>query len=42
MSYLNARFGITFFADEIRLEPIECSIAGCPWGDRLNEEVGNE
>ncbi|MGB3767597.1 MAG: hypothetical protein WA947_13665 [Phormidesmis sp.] len=43
MSYLNARFGITFFADEIRLEPIECSIKGCPWGDRLNKsEVGNE
>ena len=35
MSYLNARFGITFFADEIRLEPIECPIAGCPWGDRF-------
>jgi hypothetical protein len=35
MPYLNARFGITFFADEIRLEPIECPIAGCPWGDRL-------
>ena len=34
MSYLNARFGITFFADEIRLEPIECSIAGCPYHDR--------
>jgi hypothetical protein len=32
MPYLNARFGITFFADEIRLEPIECPIAGCPWG----------
>jgi hypothetical protein len=31
MPYLNARFGITFFADEIRLEPIECPIAGCPW-----------
>ena len=26
MSYLRARFGITFFADEIRLEPIECPI----------------
>ena len=35
MSCLNARFGITFFADEIRLEPIECPIAGCPWGDRF-------
>jgi hypothetical protein len=35
MPYLNARFGITFFADEIRLEPMECPIAGCPWGDRL-------
>ena len=35
MSYLNARFGITFFADEIRLEPIECPIPGCPWGDRF-------
>lgn len=35
MGYLNARFGITFFADEIRLEPIECPIAGCPWGDRF-------
>ena len=36
MPYLNARYGITFFADEIRLEPIECPIAGCPWGDRLS------
>ena len=35
MSYLNARFGITFFADEIRLEPMECPIQGCPWHDRL-------
>ncbi len=35
MSYLNARFGITFFADEIRLEPIECPIAGCPWSERF-------
>ena len=35
MSYLNARFGITFFADEIRLEPMECPIEGCPWHDRL-------
>ena len=43
MGYLNARFGITFFADEIRLEPIECPIAGCPWGDRLNaSEVTDE
>lgn len=36
MGYLNARFGITFFSEEIRLEPIECPIAGCPWGDRFN------
>ena len=35
MGYLRARFGITFFADEIRLEPIECPIPGCPWGDRF-------
>ena len=35
MGYLNARFGITFFADEIRLEPIECPIPGCPWGERF-------
>jgi len=35
MGYLNARFGITFFADEIRLEPMECPIEGCPWHDRL-------
>ena len=42
MPYLNARYGITFFADEIRLEPIECPIEGCPWGDRLNHaEVVN-
>ncbi len=33
VGYLNARFGITFFADEIRLEPIECPISGCPWSD---------
>ena len=37
MSYLNARFGITFFADEIRLEPMECPIEGCPWHDRLKQ-----
>ena len=41
MSYLNARFGITFFADEIRLEPIECPIAGCPWGDRFASSQEN-
>ena len=42
MPYLNARYGITFFADEIRLEPIECPIEGCPWSDRLNRaEVVN-
>ena len=35
MGYLNARFGITFFADEIRLEPIECPIAECPWSVRF-------
>ena len=35
MGDLRARFGITFFADEIRLEPIECPIPGCPWGDRF-------
>ena len=37
MGYLNARFGITFFADEIRLEPMECPIAGCPYHDRLEQ-----
>jgi hypothetical protein len=31
MGYLKARFGITFFTDEIRLEPMECPISGCPW-----------
>ena len=42
MGYLRARFGITFFADEIRLEPIECPIEGCPWGDRFEQvEVTN-
>ena len=42
MPYLNARYGITFFADEIRLEPMECPIEGCPWSDRLNRaEVVN-
>ncbi|MEL6555495.1 MAG: hypothetical protein AAFQ63_18850 [Cyanobacteria bacterium J06621_11] len=35
MGYLNARYGITFFAEEIRLEPIECQIEGCPYHDRL-------
>ena len=35
MGYLKARFRITFFADEIRLEPMECPIEGCPWGDRF-------
>ena len=41
MSYLNARFGITFFADEIRLEPIECPIAGCPRGVRFTSPQEN-
>ena len=41
MSYLNARFGVTFFADEIRLEPMECPIAGCPWGDRFTTKQEN-
>ena len=35
MGYLKARFGITFFTEEIRLEPIECQIPGCPYHDRL-------
>lgn len=35
MGYLNARFGITFFAEAIRLEPVECQIEGCPYHDRL-------
>ena len=29
MPYLKARYGIMFFANQIRLEPIECSIKGC-------------
>ena len=41
MGYLKARFGITFFADEIRLEPIECPIAECPWGDRFTSSQEN-
>ena len=42
MGYLTARFGITFFAEEIRLEPIECRIEGCPYLDRLGQvEVSN-
>ena len=41
IGYLNARFGITFFADEIRLEPIECPIDGCPWGDRFTSPQEN-
>ena len=35
MGYLKARFGITFFTEEIRLEPIECQIPGCPYHDRF-------
>ncbi|MEL6554753.1 MAG: hypothetical protein AAFQ63_14995 [Cyanobacteria bacterium J06621_11] len=34
MPYLNARYGITYFAEEIRLEPMECKIKGCPYHDR--------
>ena len=30
MPYLKARYGITVFSDQIRMEPIECSIKGCP------------
>ena len=44
MGYLKALFGITFFAEEIRLEPIECQIPGCPYHDRLTvaEEVESD
>ena len=35
MGYLKARFGITFFANEIRLELIECPIDGCLWRNRF-------
>jgi len=43
MSYFRARFGITFFAEEIRLEPIECKIAGCPYHDPPEQpEVSDE
>lgn len=35
MGYLKARYGITSFAEQIRLEPIECRIEGCPYHDRL-------
>lgn len=42
MGYLTARFGITFFSDEIRLEPVECPIPGCPLGDRLNQSEVND
>lgn len=38
MGYLTARYGITFFAEEIRLEPIECKIKGCPYHDRLEQQ----
>lgn len=41
MGYLNARFGITFFAEKIRLEPIECSIPGCPYSDHLVSQEGD-
>jgi hypothetical protein len=41
IGYLKARFGITFFADEIRLEPIECPIVGCPWGVRFTSPQEN-
>ena len=34
MPYLNARYGITYFAEDIRLEPMECKIKGCPYHDR--------
>ena len=30
MPYLKARYGITVFSDQIRMEPTECSIEGCP------------
>ena len=47
MPYLKARYGISFFANQIRLEPIECSIEGCslqtgqaPALERLNLSGG--
>jgi len=41
MGYLKARFGITFFAEELRLEPVECQIEGCPYHDRLAAVEGS-
>lgn len=35
LPYLRSRYGITHFANEIRLEPIECPISGCPLSDRF-------
>ena len=35
LGYLKGMFGITFFSDEIRLEPIECPIVGCPYVERF-------
>ena len=40
MPYLKARYGITFFANQIRLEPIECPIKGCSL--KVEEEASLE
>ena len=47
MPYLKARYGITFFANQIRLEPVECPTQGCslqtgqaPALERLNLSGG--
>ncbi|MEO0869695.1 MAG: hypothetical protein AAFY17_14920 [Cyanobacteria bacterium J06642_11] len=39
MPYLKERFGITHFANEIRLEPIECPLKNCPLKESFGEAI---
>jgi hypothetical protein len=43
LPYLRARYGIHHFANEIRLEPMECRIQECPLSDRFeHREVSDD
>ncbi|MEM9806919.1 MAG: hypothetical protein AAF959_16735 [Cyanobacteria bacterium P01_D01_bin.56] len=41
LPYLTERYGITHFVNEVRLEPMECPIPGCPLKDAFEQAGGD-
>mgnify|MGYP001797757953 FL=1 len=42
LPYLTERYGITHFVNEVRLEPIECPIPGCPLKEAFEQTGGDD